>query len=87
MSANAQQITCRELVQVVTDYLESQITAVERHVIEVHLGDCPGCDEYVRQMRLTIAGLQGLADDAVMFPKTRDQVLAAFAELRPPTVS
>ncbi len=81
--SNQEQITCRELVAVVTDYLEGQIAAVERHAIDVHLGDCPDCDEYVRQMRLTIAGLRGLAEGEEMFPKTREELLRVFGELRP----
>jgi anti-sigma factor RsiW len=84
MSATQANITCREFVELVTEYIEGQIADVERHAIDVHLGDCPGCDEYVRQMRLTIAGLSGLADDEVMFPKTREQVLESFSRLRPP---
>ena len=86
MSGYEEQITCVELVQLVTDYLEGQIAAVERHAIDVHLGDCPGCDEYVRQMRLTIAALRGLGAGEAINPGTREQVLAAFAELRPPSV-
>ncbi len=68
------------LVELVTDYLEGQIAAVQRHAIDVHLGECPGCDEYVRQMRLTIAALRGLAGDGGAFSATtRDEVLRAFA--------
>ena len=79
----APQISCRDFVELITDYLEGQIAAVEQHSIDDHLGDCPGCAEYVRQMRLTIAGLRGLASDEVMFPQTRDELMRAFAELRP----
>jgi len=79
----APQITCRDFVELVTDYLEGQIAAVERHAIDDHLGECPGCAEYVRQMRLTIAGLRGLASGEVMFPRTRDELMRAFAEHRP----
>ena len=85
--SDAIKLTCRDLVAVVTDYLEGQIAAVERHTIEDHLGDCPGCDEYVRQMRLTIAGLRGLASDDAMFPQTRDELMRVFSELRPATQS
>jgi anti-sigma factor RsiW len=84
MSEQAPTITCRDLVELVTDYLEGQIAEVQRHAIEEHLGDCPGCDEYVRQMRLTIDGLRGLASDEVMFPQTRDELMRVFADLRPP---
>lgn len=84
MSENsAPQITCRDLVELVTDYLEGQIAAVEQHAIDDHLGECPGCAEYVRQMRLTIQGLRGLASGEVMFPQTRDELIRAFSTLHP----
>jgi anti-sigma factor RsiW len=80
MSEQAQpQITCREFVEMVTDYLEGQIAAVQRHAIEVHLGVCPGCDEYVKQMRLTIGALRGLASDERLEQGTRDEIMRAFA--------
>jgi anti-sigma factor RsiW len=77
-------LTCREVVELVTDYLEGQIADTERRAVDAHAGECPGCGEYIRQMRLTIAALRGLASDEVMFPQTRDALLAAFAGLRPP---
>lgn len=84
MSSRAQPtVTCRELVELVTDYLEGQIAEVERRAIDDHLGECHGCAEYVRQMRLTIAGLRALTSGEAMFPKTRAEILAAFAALRP----
>ena len=77
-------LTCRDVVELVTDYLEGQIADVERRAMDEHLGGCPGCVEYIRQMRLTIAALRGLTSDEVMFPQTRDALLAAFGELKPP---
>jgi predicted anti-sigma-YlaC factor YlaD len=77
-------ITCQEFVEVVTDYLEGQIAAVEQHAIDEHLGECPGCAEYVRQMRLTVKALRGLSGADVIFPQTRDQVLRAFEGAHPP---
>lgn len=77
-------LTCRDVVELVTDYLEGQIADVERRAMDEHLGECPGCAEYIRQMRLTIAALRGLASDEVMFPQTRDALLAAFGELQAP---
>ncbi len=83
MSENEPQITCRDLVELVTDYLEGQIAAVEQHAIDDHLGECPGCAEYVRQMRLTIQAMRGLVSDEAMFPQTRDELMRAFSALHP----
>jgi len=84
MSAQAPSLTCKEVVELVTDYLEGEIADVERRAMDEHLGECAGCGEYIRQMRLTIAALGGLASEEFMFPQTREALLAAFDELRPP---
>jgi anti-sigma factor RsiW len=47
-------MTCQELVELVTDYLEDALTPEERERFEAHLDDCPGCRAYVEQMRVTI---------------------------------
>jgi anti-sigma factor RsiW len=47
-------LTCRELVELVTDYLEDALPAAERERFEAHMADCEGCHAYVEQVRLTI---------------------------------
>jgi anti-sigma factor RsiW len=76
-----QEITCREFVELVTDYIEGQLAEARRIEVEIHLGACEGCEAYLAQIRATIAGLRALAR-AEDFPRTRAQALAAFRELR-----
>ena len=78
----APQITCRDFVELVTDYLEGQIAAAEQHAINDHLGECPGCAEYVRQMRLTIAATGRLRLEDLPAP-LEERLLAAFRSWRP----
>jgi anti-sigma factor RsiW len=47
-------LTCRELVELVTEYLEDVLPADERERFEAHLADCEGCEAYVEQIRATI---------------------------------
>jgi anti-sigma factor RsiW len=47
-------LTCRELVELVTDYLEGALPAGERERFEAHMAACEGCDAYVEQVRRTI---------------------------------
>ena len=47
-------ITCQELVELVTGYLEGALPARERERFEHHLALCPGCVIYVEQMRETV---------------------------------
>ena len=47
-------ISCQEVVEIVTDYLEGQLDEAIRTELEAHLALCPGCDLYLDQMRATI---------------------------------
>ena len=44
-------LTCRELVELITDYLEGAMPPDERARFEAHVAECDGCEAYVRQMR------------------------------------
>ncbi|HEU5431486.1 MAG TPA: zf-HC2 domain-containing protein [Thermomicrobiales bacterium] len=48
------QLTCQQLVEIVTDYLEESMPLAERELFDAHLAVCPGCVTYVDQMRQTI---------------------------------
>lgn len=54
MSAQAPELTCQQLVELVTDYLEDALAPPDRTRFEAHLAGCPGCDAYLGQMRLTL---------------------------------
>jgi anti-sigma factor RsiW len=57
MSEAVGDVTCQELVEVVTEYLEGSLPPAERQRFEHHLADCDGCVAYLNQMRHTIAVL------------------------------
>ncbi len=48
------ELRCRELVDLVTDYLENALPAADRERFEQHLADCRGCETYLEQMRQVI---------------------------------
>jgi hypothetical protein len=54
MSPPAQELTCRELVELVTDYFEGALELADRARFEAHVAGCPGCDAYLGQMRTTL---------------------------------
>jgi hypothetical protein len=62
MSERSEPIVCREVVELVTEYLdiESELTPEQRITIEQHLLVCPPCTTHVDQMRTTIALTKGL---------------------------
>lgn len=66
---SSDEMTCRELVEVVTEYLETALSAADRRRFEQHLAECPPCRAYLDQMRRTIAALgrlprESISDDA-----------------------
>jgi anti-sigma factor RsiW len=75
------EITCRELVQLVTDYLEGAVPADVRARLEEHLAECPHCREYVRQIEVTIA-VSGRVREDELSPEFRAGLLSAFADWR-----
>jgi anti-sigma factor RsiW len=74
-------LTCRELTEVVTDYLEGVLPAEERARFDAHLESCEGCVNYVSQMRQTIRAVGEINADEVE-ASVPDDVLAAFRAWR-----
>ena len=74
-------ITCREIVEIVTDYLEGAMTAEEREQVELHLNLCDGCSDYLQQMRLAIA-LSGRIEPELISPELEAELVEAFRGLR-----
>ena len=72
-------MTCRELVQLITDYLEGGLSRRDRRRFERHLRDCDGCPTYVEQMRETLRVVGVLGEDDLA-PAVRDELLAAFRD-------
>lgn len=61
----ADDLSCRELVELVTDYLEGAMSPAERRRFEEHLALCPGCARYLDQMRRTISATGTLAQESI----------------------
>jgi anti-sigma factor RsiW len=72
------ELTCQELVELVTDYLDGALPEAERVRLEEHLAECPGCRAYVEQIRTT-ARLAGEAE-RLRPPPEMDVLLAAFRD-------
>lgn len=72
-------LVCREVVELVTRYLEGAMPANERARFEAHIGVCPNCARYLEQFRQTIAATGRLREDDVA-PEAKEALLAAFRE-------
>jgi anti-sigma factor RsiW len=70
-------ITCRELVEVITDYLEGALPVEERDLIERHLAICTWCETYLDQLQQTLTVVGRLREDDVP-PPMFDALAHAF---------
>ncbi len=73
------EMTCKDLVELVTAYLDGALPGDDRARFERHLGVCPGCQAYVEQMRQTITLVGGLREDDVP-PEAERHLLQAFRD-------
>ena len=74
-------IVCVDVVEVVTDYLEGALAPPQARRLERHLETCPGCTDYVEQLRLLATSLRGVTREAIP-PALRDELVAAFRDFR-----
>jgi anti-sigma factor RsiW len=79
--ADGTEISCQEVVEVVTDYLEGKLSPEHAAIFEAHLKLCDGCQWYLDQMRITIGAVGRIEDDELP-SELRDTVLAAFRNRR-----
>jgi anti-sigma factor RsiW len=68
---------CRDLVELITDYLEDRLSPVDRARFEAHLAACEACRTYLEQFRQTIRALGRLPEESLS-SEARDALLDAF---------
>jgi len=79
----AEHVTCQEVVELVSDYLDRTLAADEASLFEQHVNFCDGCEWYLDQLRATIATVGRISEEDVP-PETRDRLLAAFRDWKRP---
>ena len=77
MSGSPEMLSCREVVELVTEYLEGALSEAEEVRFEEHLAMCDGCAAYLDQMRTTIA-LAGRLDPEAVDLEACDRLMHAF---------
>lgn len=71
------EITCKELVELLTDYLEDALPAEDRSRLEAHLAECDGCSNALQQFRETIRVSGHITEDEVAAPE-REAIRTVF---------
>ncbi|HEV8564080.1 MAG TPA: zf-HC2 domain-containing protein [Actinomycetota bacterium] len=75
----AAEITCREMVELMTDYLEEAMSPETRGRFEEHLAACDGCTNYLGQLREAIRATGTLTEEQIPAHQ-KDELLQAFRD-------
>jgi anti-sigma factor RsiW len=70
-------LTCKELVELVTGYLDGSLRGRRRRRFEEHLDSCDGCTRYLAQMEATIRATGSLTEEQVT-DEQKTVLLTAF---------
>ncbi len=73
------ELSCQQVVELVSDYLEGRLFRRDRRRFERHLKACDGCSAYLEQMRVTIRML-GRVEERHLTAKARSELIAAFRD-------
>jgi anti-sigma factor RsiW len=83
MTTVAGELSCRELVDLVTEYLEGELPRSERDRFDAHIAGCDACTSYLEQIRRTIDLTGRLTPDSLE-PRIRDALLAELRDWKRP---
>ena len=72
-----EELSCVELVELVTDYLEGALPGELHERFEEHIAHCAGCQAYLAQMRATIRATGTLTPESLS-PDAESALLDAF---------
>jgi anti-sigma factor RsiW len=72
-------LTCAEVVELITDYLEGALAPDMSARVSEHLAACEGCTVYLDQMRATSKTLRGV-ELAGLSEEACDTLLSAFRD-------
>jgi hypothetical protein len=70
-------VTCREFVEVITDYHELALSTKERIAVEQHLVVCSACTRYDQQLRATVRVAASIELDE-LGPESRRALVASL---------
>jgi hypothetical protein len=71
--------TCKEIVELATEYVEGALTRSQMTQFELHLNFCEGCVAFVDQIRAT-ATMAGRLSEEEIPEETKVKLLDAFRD-------
>lgn len=79
MTSDEQGLTCQELVELVSEYLDGTLTPDDRMRFETHIHDCGHCSNYLEQMRATVR-ITGRLTGIDLEPYAINELLSIFKD-------
>lgn len=70
-------LTCKEITELVTDFLEGRLTFMDSLRFRMHLAMCPGCRAYLKQVKITMQVL-GKVEPEPPTPEMERELLLQF---------
>ncbi len=77
MGYMAGNFTCKEVAQLITEYLEGSFTLSQRLRFQMHIGLCFACRNYLQQMKYTVTTLHQLPTEPVP-PEIKEALMHKF---------
>ena len=81
MAESADHLSCREVVELVTDHLDGALSAEEVALFEQHLNFCEGCVWYVEQIKTTVDALGEIREEDLP-PEAKNRLMTVFRDWR-----
>ena len=70
--------TCKDVIDLLTDYMEGALAPAATRRLETHLGHCPACEGFLETLRATRTAVRGLHASAI--PEDCQARLRAFLD-------
>jgi anti-sigma factor RsiW len=81
MAESADHLSCQEVVELVTEYLDESLSPEDASLFEQHLNFCEGCVWYVDQLRTTVETVGEIREEDIS-PEAKERLMGAFREWR-----
>ena len=81
MAESADHLSCQEVVELVTEYLDESLPADDATLFEQHLNFCEGCVWYVDQLRTTVETVGEIREEHIS-PDAKERLMGAFRDWR-----
>jgi anti-sigma factor RsiW len=79
MAESHHHLSCQEVVELVTDYLDGALPREEASLFEQHLNFCEGCHWYVEQIQRTIETVGEVREEDIP-SEVKDRLMTAFRD-------